>query len=874
MGELDDLDRAVDFDGYSHGRISKRSSPDPDSPVAGIRKLLTEDGVVDFHSYSYADPSTPTSTPKRAKVKKRPDTDRAGPTAVGPLFPYTEMKGKIASVRRKAMYLVAAVWRPLVVVVLSGVAVRSVTTALAHEKMALPLFLLSWPAFAIAVLGSFISRQAGETADSLQRLVALCYSVLVGLACLTAVMESSQLLSELPSDAPLPPLAEQLITFIQTHGGDDDASAAQLGETFSGAGDSAGLTDDNRRHVGERFIDVLVDILEADWMRDVTVSSIQQAWPVFLRLVRQPAWVYMLVRFFAMFLVGCTYAALIALGGTRWHHNIKSPYTFAWLAFQVFLCWVEAMIIVSLQGIRRGVGSLCSRAVVSLSASWEMYPLVPRILSMNVLRSMVLERTCARAETYGEYARARRELDVLAGGHRWVRTEASKYIDAEMLTSTMEHLQAEREAAEKSNCGSELLRKLRSVFVRNYANICDPHLYGFPSFGTKRIVYRFLESVTSHLDFVQDTNFRDVTIQQKFHFLREVSHSMGRTALCLSGGGSLGMIHLGLVQQLVRDNLLPDIISGTSGGAIAAALVGSKTDHELLYCITPDLPNSCPGRFFDPPLDMAIRLIREGHIIDPEAFQTKLSYYFGDVTLAEAFKRTGRAINITVAGEQLGCPPILNYITAPEVLLSSAVTASCALPGLMTPRTLLAKDSDGKIVPFHAPGIAFVDGGLESDIPMEQLSSQFHATHFIVSQVNPSVVPFLSEAVVGGRIAPLDFLAHALMRRAVQRVRRVARIESTPLSPASIFMKQSVLGRGTDVTCWPELQPFDVARALLHPFENDMTNFFKQGERSVYPRIERIRVQTTLERRLRECVRVVGAQYHQQSALSFGFASS
>lgn len=58
----------------------------------------------------------------------------------------------------------------------------------------------------------------------------------------------------------------------------------------------------------------------------------------------------------------------------------------------------------------------------------------------------------------------------------------------------------------------------------------------------------------------------------------------------------------------------------------------------------------------------------------------------GDLTFREAFERTGRIINITVPTFRVtgfrGSSTLLNYITAPNVVIWSAACASCESPGL------------------------------------------------------------------------------------------------------------------------------------------------------------------------------------------------
>jgi TAG lipase/steryl ester hydrolase/phospholipase A2/LPA acyltransferase len=85
----------------------------------------------------------------------------------------------------------------------------------------------------------------------------------------------------------------------------------------------------------------------------------------------------------------------------------------------------------------------------------------------------------------------------------------------------------------------------------------------------------------------------------------------------------------------------------------------------------------------------------------------------------------------------------------------SAVTASCAFPGLFEAQELMAKDRQGRLVPYHylaneglegGSGVfrrQWRDGSLESDLPMMHLKELFNVNHFIVSQANPHIAPLL-----------------------------------------------------------------------------------------------------------------------------------
>ncbi len=56
-----------------------------------------------------------------------------------------------------------------------------------------------------------------------------------------------------------------------------------------------------------------------------------------------------------------------------------------------------------------------------------------------------------------------------------------------------------------------------------------------------------------------------------------------KTGLVLSGGGSRGYAHLGVIKALNEKGITPDIISGTSAGAIAGSLIADGYTPEEIY---------------------------------------------------------------------------------------------------------------------------------------------------------------------------------------------------------------------------------------------------------------------------------------------------
>ena len=93
-------------------------------------------------------------------------------------------------------------------------------------------------------------------------------------------------------------------------------------------------------------------------------------------------------------------------------------------------------------------------------------------------------------------------------------------------------------------------------------------------------------------------------------------------------------------------------------------------------------------------------------------------------------------------------------MTAPNVLIWSAVSASCAIPNVYAPVQLMCKKENGKIVPLlPTANHKYIDGSVDADVPMQRLSELFNCNYFIVSQVNPYVIPFLNDK--GGGFIPI-----------------------------------------------------------------------------------------------------------------------
>lgn len=181
-----------------------------------------------------------------------------------------------------------------------------------------------------------------------------------------------------------------------------------------------------------------------------------------------------------------------------------------------------------------------------------------------------------------------------------------------------------------------------------------------------------------------------MTNQTKLDFVHDARQAFGRSTLVLQGGAIFGLCHLGVVKALFLRGLLPRIITGTATGALIAALVAIHTEEELPAVLTGEgidltaFASKARNEHGDATQSQSLRsrwdtlvrrvrrFSREGYFLDVTVLEECVRANVGDLTFEEAYNRSKRILNITVATEaQGGVPTLLNYITAPNVVSSS-----------------------------------------------------------------------------------------------------------------------------------------------------------------------------------------------------------
>ena len=444
------------------------------------------------------------------------------------------------------------------------------------------------------------------------------------------------------------------------------------------------------------------------------------------------------------------------------------------------------------------------------------------------------------AQTYEEWKKYAIELDTIDGKDKWKQKKETKLYDYKEVEKLVKTLQKKREM--KDIVG--LSHYIRVNLMRNLYSTSNPTLYQVCSYGTKYLIEEFQEEMLRCLDLIANFNERIYPLYAKLEFFSETRHAYGRTALLLSGGGSLGMFHTGVIKALYDNKLLPRIICGSSAGSIVASLVCTEDYDNIPILIERELklgPFEYKHKKFSL-LRKIIRFITRGVLYDVEVLKEFLRENIGDLTFQEAFDKTGWILNITVTGyKEHDNQRLLNYLTAPNVLIWSASCASCCIPGIFDPVELLCKNEYGHIVPYNSNKAKFIDGSIMADLPMQRLSELFNVNIFIVSQTNPHVIPFLDQddnkQIFNPEKNKLNFwkLLKSLLFSEIKH--RAMQLQAIGILP-SVFGK--ILNLVTQdyrghVTLFPVPRLVDYLKALDNPSKDTMAYCAKHSSNRTFP---------------------------------------
>lgn len=441
-----------------------------------------------------------------------------------------------------------------------------------------------------------------------------------------------------------------------------------------------------------------------------------------------------------------------------------------------------------------------------------------------------------RASDYVGWSKAAQAHDVKSGMQAWRDSDESRHFDYKAIRARLEKLRKLSAAGDVKG----LLFVLNEGIHGNIDGMGAERLYQKARFGTKKLIEAYVAEVVAALDKIAAS--RSIPREEKRDFFRRAQHCYGRSALLLSGSGSFLFFHVGVVKALWEQGVLPNILAGSSGGSIVAAIVCTRKDAD----IGPFLDSK---RLANPARDPEMKRLA------PDEVRDRLAELIPDLTFQEAYEISGRHLNVSVApAEKHQNGRLLNAITAPNVLIREAVLASCAVPGVFPPVMLMARDEDGNRVAYQ-PDRRWVDGSVTHDIPTKRLERLYGVNHHIVSQANPLALPFATDT--RKQMAPIEAIQHASIAtfKAWLNANMVIfqkPLELVPPLNSLANMARSVINQEYtgDINIIRPPKFWSPTKILSDLAQDDIDELIDTGQRTAWPKIEMVRTQTAISRAL------------------------
>ena len=196
------------------------------------------------------------------------------------------------------------------------------------------------------------------------------------------------------------------------------------------------------------------------------------------------------------------------------------------------------------------------------------------------------------------------------------------------------------------------------------------------------------------------------------------------TAFVLGGGGVLGAVEVGMLKALFERGITPDLVLGTSVGALNGAMVASDPTPAVIERLVGlwREAGQTGDVYGERPLTTVRRAVStRTHIYSAEPLKARLRDELGDVTFEEL------PVQFQVCAASIERAAEHWFDSGPVV---EAVVASAAVPGLLPP---------ARVGDEH-----FLDGGIVNSIPLGR-AVRLGATRVFVLQVGridrPLTVP-------------------------------------------------------------------------------------------------------------------------------------
>jgi NTE family protein len=274
-------------------------------------------------------------------------------------------------------------------------------------------------------------------------------------------------------------------------------------------------------------------------------------------------------------------------------------------------------------------------------------------------------------------------------------------------------------------------------------------------------------------------------------------------AFVLSGGGSLGAVQVGMLKALAERDVRPDLIIGTSVGALNGVFLAARTSDEGLE-----------------DLAQVWRSLRRKDVFPMGPLQGALGYYGLRNWLVRP-QPLEDLVREHMRFDQLQDAPVPLHVVATEivsgteVLISSgdtlkAVMASAAIPGVFPPVSIGERD--------------LVDGGVANNAPLSHALALGASTVYVLPAGYACTLPHPPKSALGMALHALTILIGRGLALDIERYDGQYALHVVPplcpldVTPSDFSRAQELIERGYQSTReWLALDPVSAAPlAQLH----------------------------------------------------------
>ena len=279
--------------------------------------------------------------------------------------------------------------------------------------------------------------------------------------------------------------------------------------------------------------------------------------------------------------------------------------------------------------------------------------------------------------------------------------------------------------------------------------------------------------------------------------------------LVLSGGGSLGLAHVGVIRALQEAKIPIDYVAGTSMGGLVGALVAIELEHDTMVKeLEKQLLNFQKNLEYTLPI---ISLIKARRL---------------DALLIESF---GKNIRIEILWQKYFC--VSTNINTNELhihdtgLLWKAIRASLSLPGILP--VILNKKHE-----------VLVDGGILNNLPVDILQTKLNGGRILASSIKmhqdpPQKLSYDEYTASGWQILFKYFLMPKIQQSNLSKKMRFINIASIIQSSMIIASNnhQQKMIKLADYNIIMDLNNFSMIN--FKPINKIVTSGYKQAKKSL-----------------------------------------